>query len=354
MNNRFLNSVDVQRKCRSFVWRVVMLLLLSFFAAQSTATPAVEEVLALLGISTAQIATLYRGDIIAEKTGEATAKELAMNVAMYISAPPSKVISYFNNVNLSSIDPKITAYEDIPLHAGADAFKTLALSLAQSTEAEDLLTAEPGSDFNLSAEEIAKFAQLKEKLSLRDRTALVNGVSQAYQEILWRRWQAYRKQGLEGIAAYARDGGKADPAAELHIAAKNTKVLQRYFPNLYKVWLNYPAALPAGATERFYWLNRKVEGRPTATLDHMIMQTVDSGAIIVLRQFYVGHTYNSSQMVVGCLPYREGTIVFYAQKASTDQVAGVGSDLKRNIGRERIKEQMISRLERLRSAIRSF
>jgi hypothetical protein len=69
------------------------------------------------------------------------------------------------------------------------------------------------------------------------------------------------------------------------------------------------------------------------------------------RQFYVGHSYNSAQLILGALPFKEGTLVFYRQRTSTDQLAGLGSRLKRNIGRRQMKQQMITRLERLRKQV---
>jgi hypothetical protein len=77
------------------------------------------------------------------------------------------------------------------------------------------------------------------------------------------------------------------------------------------------------------------------------MVTGETGGIIVSRQFYVGHSYNSSHVVAGGLPYKDGTLVFYSIRSSTDQVAGIGSSLKHSIGREQMKKTMIKRLQRI-------
>ncbi|WP_446810155.1 hypothetical protein ACH50O_00725 [Methylomonas sp. 2BW1-5-20] len=129
--------------------------------------------------------------------------------------------------------------------------------------------------------------------------------------------------------------------------AVNSKAWARYFPELQQAWLNYPAALPANASEQFLWLNRRVEDRPTAVLNHRVIAIGEGGGIIVSRQFYVGHSYNSSHVVAGGLPYKDGTLVFYSIRSSTDQVAGMGSSLKHSIGREQMKKEMIKRLQRL-------
>ena len=40
------------------------------------------------------------------------------------------------------------------------------------------------------------------------------------------------------------------------------------------------------------------------------------------REFYVSHGYNTSQTFAGLIPVREGTVVVYRSRVSTEQVAG--------------------------------
>ena len=329
-------------------------LLLSSATALAAPAPTAEDIITSLALKQDQVANLHRGEIVALEIGEATQKELAMGLGIYLRSPPAKLVAYFKGGELAWIDPDIMAHGEIQSKSGADTFNGFAFTFEQSDEARDLLDAVAGDQFNLSAGEIQGFAPLKKNLTNADKTALVAGVSQHYREILLQRWQAYRKDGLAGIVPYARDGADASPAEELRTAAASSEVLARYFPDLHKAWLNYPAKLASGAEEQFYWLNRKVENRPTAILGHRVMQTSDAGSVILARQFFVGHSYNSSQLIVVCLPYHDGSIVFYAHRTSTDQVAGMGSSLKHAIGREQMKGQMIKNLERLRSAIQSF
>jgi hypothetical protein len=164
---------------------------------------------------------------------------------------------------------------------------------------------------------------------------------------LLQRLQNYQKNGLAGISAYSRGKDQANPATELRTDAINSKAWAQYFPALQQAWLNYPNGMPENATEQFVWLNRQVENRPTAILNHRILVTNENGGIILSRQFYVGHSYNSSSVVAGGLPYKDGTLVFYSTRSSTDQVAGIGSALKHSIGREQMKKEMIKLLQRL-------
>jgi len=135
---------------------------------------------------------------------------------------------------------------------GAASFEPLVLS---GEEAEALLDAEPGDGFNLSAAEIESFKTLKQMPSNTTQEAVL----QHYREILFRRFEAYRREGIRAIAPYVREESRdSKPSLELHQAAKANAVLLRYFHALYKAWLDYQT-LPPGADEAFLWVEKKVE-----------------------------------------------------------------------------------------------
>ena len=333
----------------------LLLLPMFCFAVAAQAAPSAVELLAVLGIPQDKLADLDRGEIISQPSHESGEKELAMDTALYLPSPLSKVFAYLQRAELEGIDEDIVAHGEIPPNAGVDAFARFAFLAKEGDEIEGLLNAEPGDRFNLSVGEIDGFKPLKEKLAGAGQQAQAEAVSRHYREILLARWQAYRARGLAGIAPYAHPEGipAADPAAELRASAASDKSLARYYPGLDKAWLDYPSGLPKDVAEQFFWLNRTVEGRPTAILGHRLVQSSSDSAVIAIRHYFVGHSYNSINLVIGCLPYRGGTVVFYAQRTSTDQVAGMAGGLKHAIGRERMREQMVGRLESLRKALQA-
>ncbi|MDD2758675.1 MAG: hypothetical protein PHH11_00115 [Methylomonas sp.] len=307
--------------------------------------PKPEQALQNFGISEAMIPRLEQGDIVSYDVGETSQKELAIGVAMIIPVALPQIVDYIKRGNLSSTEGDIISTGLLPAHADANSFKKLGFSEKQLAEAKAFLNAEPGSEFNLSK---AEFETLKSlNMDDADNKTLLKTANQTYRAFLLRRLQTYQKNGLSGIPTYSRDDNEADPAAELRTDAVNSKAWAAYFPELQQTWLNYPAPLPANTSEQFVWLNRTVEDRPTAILSHRIIATSPAGGLIVSRQFYVGHSYNSSHVVAGGLPYKAGTLVFYSTRTSTDQVAGIGSSLKHSIGREQMKKEMIKRLQRL-------
>ena len=345
MFNRIRTAENGFFKKQKVGYKMLIALALSVtFPVFAANLPDSEELIQQLGIQQQDVAKLNQGDVVFFNVAETNEKELAAGAAMYFKAAPSTMVGLIKNKGLASIDTEVTEEGAIPLHATLDAFKSFGFK-AGSDEAVSFLAAKPGSQFNLSTEE---FQVLQTASSTQSDAA-----SPAYRKILLQRWQAYRKNGLKGIATYDRGNStEANPGGELRTATQNSKVLARYFPELYKAWLNYPAALPAGAEETFFWRNRNVESRPTAILIHRVMLSNDAGELILSRQFYAGHSYNSNQLTIACLPYLDGSLVIYTNRTFTDQVAGFGSSLKHSIGGEQARGEMTKMLKNARKALK--
>lgn len=332
------------KKYKTGVKIMLVLALSSPFSVFSANVPDSQALIQQLGVSQQDLANLDQGEIIYFDVAETNEKELAAGAALYLPAAPAKIIGLIKSKGLASIDTAVTAEGVIPSQATPDAFKGFSFKPG-SDEAANFLAATPGSQFNLSTEE---FQALQAANSSQPDAASV-----AYRNILLQRWLAYRKNGLKGIASYDRgNGSEANPGGELRTATLDSKVLARYFPELYTAWLNYPAALPTGAEETFFWRNRQVESRPTALLLHRVQLSTGTGEIILSRQFYAGHSYNSNQLIIACLPYRDGSLILYANRTFTDQVAGFGSSMKHSIGGDQARSEMAKQLKNLRKAIK--
>jgi hypothetical protein len=346
MSDQFVTAEKTVSKKLIAGYRLIIFLVLSgHFSVSAAGMPDSQELIQQVGIQQQDLASLYQGEIVNFNVTDGAEKELTAGAAIYLPATPSKIIGFIKkNKNLASIDTEVTAQGVIPPQATVDSFKGFGFK-AGSDEAANFLAATPGSQFNLSTEE---FQALKAA-----SPAQPDAASEAYRKILLQRWQAYRKGGLKGIAPYDRGNGtEANPGGELRTATQQSKVLSRYFPELYKAWLNYPAALPADAEETFFWRNRQVEGRPTAILLHRVILREGDSEVILARQFYAGHSYNSNQLLIACLPYRDGSLVLYANRTFTDQVTGFGSSLKHSIGQEQARSEIAKQLKNLRKALK--
>jgi hypothetical protein len=330
---------------------MLVLAVLPAFAAEAAASRVPPPATAMLGI--ADDSGLGQGEIIAYDVREPTDKTLAAGLAMYVDAPPERLLTAIQNGALLVGDPEVMATGTILPGQGPEALERFEFGPSDIEEAEALSEAEPGPEFNLSEAEIEGFRALSRTLAQASEAEKLRAVSRRYRELLWRRLESYRKDGPDAIAPYARaDGNPLDVAAELRILTEQSEALRQYSPELQTALLKFPSASPSGAVSTLQWVERKVEGRPTAILVHQMIQRTDGGAVVAVRDFYVGHSFNSSQMVLGILPYRQGSLVFYSHCTSTDQVAGMGASLKHTIGRERLRAVMFGRMERFRASVR--
>ena len=98
-------------------------------------------------------------------------------------------------------------------------------------------------------------------------------------------------------------------------------------------------------------MKRQVQTRPDPILIHHLVDVTPHLALYVERHVYVGHSYNASQILSGAVPYEDGVLVFSSNRVSTDQVAGLGGELKRTIGRRQLRGEIVKRFDRIRAAL---
>ena len=303
------------------------------------------EIEQVLGIDKSQLAELVKGHPIADDLKEGS-NELAVGLIWYFSVPLERVNEKLRLQDPDLLDIDVTANGILGDHSGIGSLKSVIFS---KEEAQDLLEAEPGDEFNLSTHEIEKLKAFKHGLKRTPQRALEDAASEYFREILLQRFDAYRRGGINAITPYVRKHNTeySSPSIELRQAAEESDILSRYFPDIFKVWLGYPKPLPAGVSEAFPWVEKNVEGRPGIILRHRLSMDWNGGLLVLTREYYTPHSYNSSQWITGSLPYRDGTVVFQQVRSFTDQVAGTGSMLKHLVGRELLQDKMLKSFERL-------
>ena len=160
---------------------------------------------------------------------------------------------------------------------------------------------------------------------------------------------AYQARGMAGIAPYAREGGKtAEPQQELLTATNALQVLSQKMPQVFQAFAKYPQGDPGQLEHRFYWLKQMIQDRPTFVLSHRCVHVDPPLAFLAERQFYVGQSYNSLQVVVGLFPLEGKTLVFYLNRTSTDQVAGFMQGTRHSMGRKIMAKEIRAHLGELR------
>jgi hypothetical protein len=135
------------------------------------------------------------------------------------------------------------------------------------------------------------------------------------------------------------------------VAAGDARIVAHVMPRLAEALLRFPAEQSPTAISQFYWVKRQVQTRPDPILIHHLVDVTPHLALYVERHVYVGHSYNASQILSGAVPYEDGVLVFSSNRVSTDQVAGLGGELKRTIGRRQLRGEIVKRFDRIRAAL---
>jgi hypothetical protein len=280
-----------------------------------------KTVLDKLGFPADTQAQVLAGQFVETALPTASERDLNVGIAFLVKQPPETLgRTVREQMLLERVDPGNIAYGKFAGDGAAVQLAGLKLTAAQLKAYAD---AKPGDALNLSSEEVAALHGAgKDAAAIQDKV----------HELLLARYRAYRAKGLAGIAPYARQGARTDPA-------------------FYDLLDSYPKGTPADATEALYWSQFTAHGEDTIALIHSLHATFDGILIGVQRHYYVSIGYNIEQAITGFLPADGGTLVIYTNHTSTDQVAGFGGSAKRGIGRKFMAGELKKLFENARTAV---
>ncbi|HME95234.1 MAG TPA: hypothetical protein VKN16_13590 [Methylomirabilota bacterium] len=293
---------------------------------------------------------LLAGETVIYAVPETTDVQLGAGVAMYLPVALARVAEMLTSPDLVLRDSSITASGPIPADATPLALRGFTLGGGEIGEAQEVLEASPGPRFNLSTAEIEAFHAARARVRPGDRGSVLEAAASQWRVVLLQRAQAFRARGLEGVAPYARRGGSADPAALLRAAADDARIATSVAPRLGAELLVFPADQSPTATSHFYWVRRQVQSRPDPIVIHHLTDVTGARALYVERQIYVGHTYDASQILCVAVPYEDGVVILSSNRVATEQVTGLGADMKKLIGRRQLRGEILKRFDRIRAA----
>jgi hypothetical protein len=310
-------------------------------AALSTA----EELLAQIGFPADTKQQVLDGKFVTTGLEPTSQRELAMAMAFLVSEPPAELIADVKRDLVSGVDPNTTGHGAISGAGSLDDFKGVSFGSDANKQTKAFLKAKPGEDLNLSKAEIGAFE------ALAKQGGDAKAVEQQLRKLLLARFQAYHSQGLDGIAAFARDDGKqTDAGGDLRRAVEAASGLKKSAPNFYDALSNYPKSRPVGFEEDFDWTHYMAHGTPVFLLNHRIWMPDGDAWLIAHRQYYVTSSYNAVQILAGFLPVKGGTLVIYVNRTSTDQVTGFGGSTKRTMGTKVMTSQIKDLFEKVKAA----
>jgi hypothetical protein len=170
-------------------------------------------------------------------------------------------------------------------------------------------------------------------------------LSKVYRDILSGRIKAYLKSGIQGVAPYDRGNGTITSVATELEAMTKASHLAKDAPGLYRSFLEYPKDQSPHLKHGFFWVKRKVQGRPAFVLEHRILENSPAGLVILRREFFVGHSYNAAQAISGAYTIsNKGTLIFSTLRSTSDQADGTRHAAARKV----MRDEIVTRFKNMR------
>ena len=284
--------------------------------------------------------------------------ELHVAMSLLVPAPLKATVEKMQQLASGSDTPGILTVQEIkgtPTPAQlATAFSGVAFEPAEAKEVQYMLEDGENSEYNLSKDEIT---MVKNKLgatasNVDGQVALLNAMSDAMREILKNRYLAYTQRGLDGVSAYRlSDTEQVNPSEELIWATESMAVVKNRFPDYYQCLRYYPQQCAPNLIHQFFWMKQSDGKRPMFVLKHWVLDVQEDYALITERQFYLSHTLNSMQVVIGCLPYGDGTLVVLLNQAFTEMVnPAIGKKIAKAVGYKQVEKNIRPIFDALRAA----
>ena len=310
-----------------------------------------DTIAAAIGLGAAEQARLRAGEIVSVEIEETDEKQLAVALALMVPATLEDVAASVREGTTIEANAAIKAHGQIdPAQVGEASFAGITLDAG---EVRRLLEVEPGSELNLSSEEIAVFEALGQQYKAGDPgcrgrrqrrlAAGAGGSRPGVPGLRPRRHRALRSRRRRYVERGRRpqDRGRS---ARRSCSRRRQSCTRRS-------WTFRATASPMRSNQ-FFWTQQVADDRPVYVLTHRMTQQRPDMVVLLSRDFYVSHSFNASQASAGALPVEEGVVIFYGNRTSSDQVAGFMSGMRHEIGRGMMRDSLVEAMEEIRTAWR--
>ena len=342
-----------------YVGTMVTILLLLFENGFSQTSPLTAREFVENSDLKAHVAELNNGEIVLMTQPEhEIGSQLNVVMAVLIPALLEKTVDTLRRQATAEEGPGILAIGEIKTSPAPDlekAFAAVEFSAEEIKEVEKMMAVGPGDDFNFSLDEIAMINTRADEVQDggEARVAATNAMSGAMRVVLKGRFLAYHERGLEGIAPYQVSSSKQiNPSEELISATESLRLVKERFPDYYSCLRFYPQQQPAKLVHQFFWAKQMESGRPLFMLKHWVLDVRPDYALITERRFYLSHSLSSLQIVIGCLPHRNSTLVVLLNQVFTEKVnMTIGKSIAKAIGYYEVEKNIRPMFVNLQRAV---
>lgn len=297
------------------------------------------QALRAFGFNERQIERVLAGQTVVDDAPTLLGNELNVKGAVLLSVPLADAVAWLRSPESLEIDVTLRAAGRLRPEAITQDVAAIAFTEGERAEAERLLAATPGIEFNLSEGEWARLRQAAEGTPAEDAVARA---SRIYREFLAARAEDYLRHGLAGIDDYARGGGRTSRAGrDLEIESRHlaTTFGATYQPVI-QALVGFPAHPDPHVENHFFWRKGAIDDRPIVILLHRLIAATPTHAVFANREFFVGHSYNVLQELGILVAEGERTLVVLDNVTLTDQITGFFGPVARRVAQARLRAVM--------------
>jgi hypothetical protein len=308
------------------------------------------DVLATLGLTSAEVAAIDAGRPVAKVLSWGTPSEVYVFGAVHIDGPIDIYIRTIRDVaRLSAAPGYLGAGELHDDSAPGD----LAAVVLDTGDVKALKECREGScDVQLPVVAIDAFRDQID-WSRSDVDARVNRLART---MLLRLLETYRQGGNHALGEYRDKKHPAPIADEFETMLQRALVLPDVLPELRRYLLDYPNALLPGADSYFFWEKVDFGLKPTIRLNHAVIyrgRTLGRDfATVAIKQLYATHYFHTALDVSACVT--DGAAArpgFYLLTLKGSQQEGL-TGIKGSILRKVVVDKTRASLERALAAIK--
>lgn len=328
-------------------------------SAHSQQTPLTAGELLEITALKAHLKALENGEIVIMNRPETEdSNELNVIMTVLVPAPLDVTLDTLQRQSKAENGTGILAIGKIqgstPLEI-EQAFAPVTFTAEEKEEVRRMMTIEASDQCNFSIEEIKLINRKAEALKGKqiDGPAAIEAMSTAMRDVLKNRYLSYHSEGLGGLAPYRFGPDKqVAPSVELSEATEAMRLLRERFPEYYACLRYYPVKKGTTYAHQFYWAKQSESNRPLFLLKHWILDVRPDYALIAERRFYLSHSLNSLQVVIGCLPHGDSTLVVLLNQTFTEKVnMTIGKTIAKAIGLREVEKNIRPIFENLRTAL---
>lgn len=253
------------------------------------------------GLSSAELAGLEKGSIVAKVIDSGDRSEVFSLAVMRVKTTPARVLASLRDMDGRRGAPWILQSGRVGVPPAPGDFDAMTLDAGDVKHLAKCVV--NACELRLPAEQIERFRK-EVDWSAGTRIARANAL---FRQMLASYAAAYLKSGNAALFKYDNNDDPVRIADSLRILVPRFEVLRDTAPDLHEYLDAFPEGRPEDAEEALYWMKEKFWLVDVLSLSHSTVgdRTTPAGRLVlaVTKQIYANHYYESS---VGATFFVEG------------------------------------------------